>query len=64
VAAGVRVEALACTIDRSARSVTEYERERVTPGVKTLGRMAEALGVQVDDFFLTETTAGSRGRLA
>jgi transcriptional regulator with XRE-family HTH domain len=49
--AGVRLEQLALTIDRSASSVGQYERGHVVPSVVTLAAIADALDCPVDAFF-------------
>lgn len=51
VAAGVKPERLAFTIDRSVWSVHEYERGRANPSADVLGALADALGCPVDAFF-------------
>jgi transcriptional regulator with XRE-family HTH domain len=54
--AGLSVEQLAISVCRSAYSVHEYQRGRVTPSVATLAALADTLGCTVDDL-LTEETA-------
>ncbi|MFD0417289.1 helix-turn-helix domain-containing protein [Streptomyces sp. NPDC127108] len=52
-AAGISIERLAITIGRSAYSIQEYQRGRVTPPVHVIAALADALGSSVDDL-LTE----------
>ncbi|MEV3988250.1 helix-turn-helix transcriptional regulator [Streptomyces sp. NPDC049837] len=53
-AAGISIERLAISIDRSAYSIQEYERGRVTPPTTVLAAIADALGRQVDDLLVEE----------
>ncbi|MCY0962794.1 helix-turn-helix domain-containing protein [Streptomyces sp. H27-H5] len=55
-AAGISIELLAITIARSAYSIQEYERGRVTPPINVLAAIADALGRPVDEL-LTEEEA-------
>jgi transcriptional regulator with XRE-family HTH domain len=55
-AAGTSIEQLAITIGRSAYSIQEYQRGRVTPPVHVIAAIADTLGCTVDDL-LTEEVA-------
>ncbi|QDN81817.1 helix-turn-helix transcriptional regulator [Streptomyces sp. S1A1-7] len=55
-AAGISVERLALDIDRSAYSIFEYERGRVTPPINVIAAIADALGRPIEDL-LTEEAA-------
>lgn len=50
-AAGLRREAVAVAIDRSAASVTAYEHGQADPPASVVGRLADTLGVVVDDLY-------------
>ncbi|MEU8528508.1 helix-turn-helix transcriptional regulator [Streptomyces sp. NPDC048629] len=54
-AAGVSIEHLAVTISRSAYSVLEYQRGRVTPPVDVIAAIADTLGCTVEDLLEEET---------
>lgn len=47
----VRVEAVAVAADRSAPSIIAYERGIATPPADVVGRMADAIGCEVADFY-------------
>lgn len=51
IAAGIRPEALALSIGRSAHAVQAYELGRSLPSVSVLARLADALGQSIDAFF-------------
>jgi transcriptional regulator with XRE-family HTH domain len=51
VAAGLRREALATAIDRSAQSITSYELGRAVPSVAALTSLDAALDIRVGDLF-------------
>jgi transcriptional regulator with XRE-family HTH domain len=51
IAAHFRPEQLALHIGRSVYSIHEYERGRSVPSVPVLVRLADTLGVSVDDLF-------------
>ncbi|MFJ3635236.1 helix-turn-helix domain-containing protein [Streptomyces sp. NPDC090112] len=53
-AAGISIELLALAITRSAYSVLEYERGRVTPPVTVIAAMADVLGRPIDDLLSEE----------
>ena len=53
-AAGVSIELLAVTITRSAYSIQEYERGRVTPPIDVLAAIADTLGCTVEDLLEEE----------
>jgi transcriptional regulator with XRE-family HTH domain len=48
---GMSRELLAVKIDRTASAIHKYEANRVVPSGPVLGRLADALGVDVDAFF-------------
>lgn len=48
---GMRPEALAVAIGRSASSVYLYERGAVEPPISVASRIAEVLGMEVADIF-------------
>jgi transcriptional regulator with XRE-family HTH domain len=48
IASGLSTERLALTISRSAYSIHEYERGRVTPPVDVLAAIADTVGCTVD----------------
>lgn len=54
-AAGVSIELLAVTISRSAYSIQEYERGRVTPPIGVLAAIADTVGCTVEDLLEEET---------
>lgn len=56
VAAGIRPERLALTVDRSVYSIHEYENGRVVPPLVVAVQLAAALNCSVDDL-LTEEAA-------
>ncbi|MDW8807743.1 helix-turn-helix transcriptional regulator [Streptomyces scabiei] len=58
-AAGVSVERLALTIGRSAYSIQEYQRGRVTPPVHVIAAIADTLGCTVDDLLDEEAAANA-----
>ena len=53
-AAGVSVEQLALTIGRTAYSIHEYQRGRVTPPTSIMAAIADALDCKVDDLLAEE----------
>ncbi|MEU8519075.1 helix-turn-helix transcriptional regulator [Streptomyces sp. NPDC048577] len=54
-AAGISIEHLAVAIGRSAYSILEYQRGRVTPPVDVLFAIADALGCDVTELLDEET---------
>lgn len=54
-AAGISIERLAITIGRSAYSIQEYQRGRVTPPITVIAAIADALGRPIDDLLDEET---------
>lgn len=48
-AAGISIERLAITIGRSAYSIQEYQRGRVTPPVHVIAAIADAVGRPIED---------------
>ncbi|MFF3912676.1 helix-turn-helix domain-containing protein [Streptomyces sp. NPDC001852] len=56
-AAGVSIEQLAISIGRSAYSVQEYQRGRVTPPIDVLAAMAEALGRPIEDLLIEDASS-------
>jgi transcriptional regulator with XRE-family HTH domain len=50
-AAEMRREALAVAVDRSFSSVVKWERDENVPTANDIGRIAEALGVGVEEFY-------------
>lgn len=48
---GRRIELAAIAIDRSAQSLSLYERGHVVPPLTILTKLADFYGVQVADFF-------------
>ncbi|MZE56149.1 helix-turn-helix domain-containing protein [Streptomyces sp. SID5770] len=63
-AAGVSIELLAVIISRSAYSVLEYERGRVTPPIDVLAAIADALGRKVEDLLEERDAAQSESERA
>lgn len=57
-AAGISIERLAVTIGRSAYSIQEYERGRVTPPINVIADIADTIGRPIDDL-LTEEVANA-----
>ncbi|WP_406345522.1 helix-turn-helix domain-containing protein [Streptomyces sp. NBC_00648] len=53
-AAGISIERLAITISRSAYSVQEYQRGRVTPPITVIAAIADALGRPIEDLLVEE----------
>lgn len=49
--AGLRCENVAVEVGRSVQAIWSYEREVVSPQVAILARLADLLGVTVEDFF-------------
>ncbi|MFJ1536371.1 helix-turn-helix domain-containing protein [Streptomyces mirabilis] len=47
-AAGVSIEQLAISIGRSAYSIQEYQRGRVTPPIDVIAAMADVLGRPIE----------------
>jgi transcriptional regulator with XRE-family HTH domain len=56
-AAGLSVEQLAVTINRSAYSILEYERGRVTPPISVLAAIADAIGQPIEAFLAQQEEA-------
>lgn len=50
-AANIKRERLAVDVDRSFSSIVKWERGENTPTVADVGRIAEALGVGVEELF-------------
>ncbi len=57
-AAGISTEQLAISIGRSAYSIHEYQRGRVTPPTGIIVAIADTLGCTIDDL-LTEEAANA-----
>lgn len=57
VAAGLRPEHVAFSIERSVYSIHEYERGRVCPPAAVIDRLAQALGVTPGDLLDDEASA-------
>lgn len=53
-AAGVSIEQLAVAVSRSAYSVQEYQRGRVTPPIDVIAAMADALGRPIEALLTDE----------
>lgn len=51
LAAGLKPEQLALRIDRSVYSIHQYERGVMVPSAEVLGRLADTLGVAIDDLY-------------
>lgn len=58
-AAGVSVEQLALTIGRTAYSIHEYQRGRVTPPTSIIVAIADTLGCKVDDLLGEEAASAA-----
>lgn len=54
IAAGLRPEHLALSVNRSTHSIHEYELGRVQPPVNVLARLALLLDARIDDFLADE----------
>ena len=48
----MKAEQLALNIDRTVYTIHEYERDRALPGVNTVARLADSLGIAIDDLFI------------
>jgi DNA-binding XRE family transcriptional regulator len=59
ISAGVNPAQLAIAIDRSVFTINQYERGHVNPPALILGRIADRLGCNVDDFYVREAVATS-----
>lgn len=57
IAAGLPVERLALEVQRTSYSIREYETGRVRPRLDTAIRMADLLGVDLDDLLDEEVVA-------
>lgn len=53
----VPIERLALDVHRSASTIVDYERGRVTPPANVLAALADALGCSLDDFYEPERVA-------
>lgn len=50
-AANIRREALAVAVDRSFSSVVKWERDENIPTASDIGRIAQVLGIGVEELF-------------
>lgn len=57
IAAHLRPEQLALTINRSVFTVHAYERGAIHPPINVLAHLAEVLGRSVDDFLTEEVVS-------
>lgn len=56
-AAGIRTEALALAVERSAYTINEYEGGRVIPSLPVALKLADALGCDLDALLASEEPA-------
>jgi transcriptional regulator with XRE-family HTH domain len=58
-AANLKREALAVATSRSFSSVVKWERDENIPSANDIGRIAEALGCGVEEFYADQSPAGA-----
>ncbi|MFJ5306130.1 helix-turn-helix domain-containing protein [Streptomyces sp. NPDC088350] len=63
-AAGVSIEQLAISTGRSAYSIQEYQRGRVTPPVNVIAAMADVLGRPIEALLEDEEVHAAPGAAA
>lgn len=63
-AAGISIARLAISVDRSAYTIQEYQRGRITPPIDVLTTMADVLGRPIEALLVDEEVHAVPGAAA